>query len=42
MLFRYDMLNVVNDFAVLLAQQAIFALVSCAPPNGIAQAGIHC
>jgi hypothetical protein len=42
MLPRYDVLNVVNGFAMRLAQQTIFALVRRASPNGIARNGIHC
>jgi hypothetical protein len=41
MLLRHEVLDVVNDFAVLLAQQIRLTAMSCAPTNRVARAGIR-
>jgi len=42
MLLRHHVLNLVNDFGVLLVQQTILTPLSCAPAERVARAGIHC
>jgi hypothetical protein len=41
MLLRYDVLDMVGEFTMLLAQQAILTTVSRASPDYIARSEIH-
>jgi hypothetical protein len=41
MLFSHNVLEVVDEFAVLLTKQTVFATVICSPPHEFPRSGDH-